>query len=616
MRIITSRQLCLRLMRYIAPYWDALILALICMMAMAATVPMLVALVQPMLDSAIAAKNLELMRLILLGTVGLFAVRGVAGQIGTYAITWVGDKMTVDLRTEMFDKLLILPSCYYAGHPSGGLVSTVTSGASQVTRAFTDFVTVMVKDSFTVLGLLGWMLYLNWELSLLMLLMASVILLIMRIVTERLRGMGLEVGQTTEGFTRAVQDSVENHLVVKLHGGKKYEHQRMREQAEVVSRFVMKRMAMASLCVPLAQIATAVALAVIIYVSGQQAFADKMTAGGFASLTAAMLMLIVPVTRIAGVRQVLQSGLIAAESVFSLLDQVAEPDNGTIIIERAQGELRFEQVSFCQDWEKNIHADLEVSSKANTEASPKVSPKANIGLCGEACLVLRDITLTVQPYEMVALVGFRDSTAALANMVPRFVNPTSGKILLDGHDLKSFKLASLRANVSLISAETTLFSDTIAANIAYGATCRATEANITAAAHAAHASEFIREMPEGLQTLVGEQGVQLTNGQRLRIVIARVLLKNSPILVLDEAFGAIDYESVHHVKAALDAVMQGRTTLVIANSSSTLEKADRVVLLDKGRIIEIGSHQELFARGGAYARLARTCLNQNYPRGE
>ncbi|SOD40822.1 ABC transporter transmembrane domain-containing protein [Nitrosovibrio sp. Nv4] len=600
MRTITSRQLCQRVMRYIAPYWDALILALTCMIAMAATVPMLTALVQPMLDGAIAGKNLELMQLVLLGTVGLFAVRGVTGHIGAYAISWVGNKMAVDLRTEMFDKLLILPSCYYVAHPSGSLVFTITSGASLVARAFTDLVTVMVKDTFTVLGLLGWMLYLNWELSLLTLLMVSVILLIMRIVTERLHGMGLEVGQTVDGLSRAVQDSVENHLVVKLHGGEKYEHQRMREQADTVSRFVMKRMAIASLCVPLAQIATAAALAIIIYVSGQQAFANEVTAGGFASLTAAMLMLVAPVRRIAGARQVLQSGLIAAESVFSLLDQEAEPDNGTIIIERAQGELRFEQVSFCRDREKNIHAD------------PEATPEANIGSCGEPCSALRDITLTIRPYEMVALVGFRGSAAALANMVPRFANPTSGKILLDGHDLKSLKLASLRANIAVISAETTLFNDTIAANIAYGATCRATEAKITAAAQAAHASEFIRKMPEGLQTLVGEQGVKLTSGQRLRIVIARVLLKNPPILVLDEAYGPMDYESVHHVNAALDTLMQGRTSLVIANSLSTLEKADRIVLLDKGRVIGVGSHQELLARGGAYTSLARTFLNQNH----
>lgn len=594
MRTITSRQLCLRLMHYIAPYWDALMLALICMIAMAATVPILAALVLPMLDGVIARRNLELIQLILLGIIGLFTVRGVAGQIGAYAINWVGNKLVMDLRTEMFDKLLTLPAHYYAGRPSTSIVSRITLGTNQLARAFVDLVTVMVKETFTVLGLLGWMLYLNWELSMLALLMTSVILFIIRKITGRLLGMEREAGQTMEGLSRVLNNSVENRLVVNLHGGEKYERQRVREQTEEISRFVMKRMVIASLYVPLMQIASAVMLVVIGYFAAQQASADEITAGGFASLIAAILMLIAPVKRIAGIKEALDGGLIAAESVFSLLDQEAETDTGTLTLEHARGELRFEHVCFPYDRLKHPEAHSKIDASD-----------------AKLCSVFRDFTLTIQPGERVALVGFRGSAAALASLVPRFLNPASGRILFDGHDLNSLKLTSLRSNIAFVSPDTAIFNDTIAANIAYGVMNRATEGMITAAARAAHASEFIREMPEGLQTQVGEHGVKLTGGQRMRVAIARALLKNSPVLLLDEAFGTIDAESMHHVQAALDAVMEGRTTLVIANRLATVEKADRVVLVDKERIVETGSHLEMLAKGGAYARFARTLFEQD-----
>ncbi|HEU4853926.1 MAG TPA: ABC transporter transmembrane domain-containing protein [Nitrosospira sp.] len=598
MQTITGRQLCLRLTKYIAPYWDALTVALTCMIAMAATMPMLAALVLSMVDGVITGKNLELMQLILLGIIGIFAMRGVAGQVGAYTINWVGNKLVMDLRMEMFDKLLALPArcnCQAEYNPVLG----ITSGTSQLARTFTGLVTVMVKDTFTILGLLGWMFYLDWEFSLLVLLIISAAVLILRSITKRLHAMELQAGQITAALSRVLKDSVENQWVVKLHGGEKYEHQRMKEQAGEVSRFVMKQMAIASLYVPLIQITTAVSLAIIVYITAQQASADEITAGGFASLVAAMLMLIAPVKRVAGVKEALHLGLATAERVFWLLDQEAEPDAGTITIERPRGELKLEQVSFYHHGGgKNTEADPEADPKAGSEA--RLEPDAKS--------LLRDVTLTIQAGERVALIGLRASTIALARLVPRFVNPTSGRILLDGHDLKSLKLASLRANISFVSADTAVFNDTVAANIAYGVMSRATEGMVTAAALAAHASEFIRQMPEGLQTLVGEQGVNLDGGQRLRIAIARVLLKNPPVLLLDEAFETMDSESMHHVEAAVDTVMEGRTTLVIANRLATVEKADRVVLLDKGRIVETGSHQELLARGGAYLGFARRLL--------
>jgi subfamily B ATP-binding cassette protein MsbA len=585
-------------MRYVAPYWDAVMLGIISMIAMAATAPMLVALVQPLLDGAIAGKNLELMQLVLLGIISLFAVRGVAGHIGAYAINWLGSKLSLDLQVEMFTKLMTLPAAYCASHESGSLVTGITSGTGEVARTFTDVMTVAVKDVLTVMGLLGWMLYLDWQLALLALLMASTMLLVMHFVTVRLQKVAMEAQQTMASLNQVLEDAIENYQVVKLHGSEQYENQRMKEQAEEAHRFAKRQMAMVSLRVPLIQIAAAVALAAIVYVAAQQAFSDEITAGSFASFMAAMLMLISPMKRIAGLKEVLRDGLEAVESVFSLLDQEPEPDTGAIIVERARGELRFEQVRFYHDQDKSFEA----GSKAN----PEPGSQQVIG----ACSALPGITLTIQPGEMVALVGFSGSTGVLASLVPRFINPASGKILLDGHDLRSLELASLRANIALISAKTTLFNDTIAANIAYGALGRATEATITAAAQAAHATEFIRKMPQGLQTPVGEHGVNLTEGQRLRIAIARALIKNSPILILDEAAEKMDIESARHVQAALDAIVQERTTLVIADRLATLEKADHVVLLGRGGAVEIGSHRELLARGGAYAKLAQALGGQ------
>ena len=310
-----------------------------------------------------------------------------------------------------------------------------------------------------------------------------------------------------------------------------------------------------------------------------------------------MLMLSPPLKRVAGVNARLQHGLAAAESIFSLLDEETESNPGTVAIERVRGELRFEQVSFKYGTQ---------SRRSHFESSTEANPAESL----DAGFTLRDITLTIQPGETVALVGFSGcGKAALTDLVPRFFHPTEGRILLDGHDLASLTLTSLRANIVLVSQDMALFNDTVAANIAYGAMGRATEGRITAAAQAAHAMEFIREMSHGLQTLVGEQGVSLTGGQRLRIAIARALLRNSPVLILDETHQTLDFESSQHVRAALEAVMQGRTTLVIAQRLSTLEKAGRVAMLQKGRIAEIGGHGELLAKGGAYASLIQTLWN-------
>ena len=564
---------------------------------MAATIPMLAALMEWMVDGALVNKDMEVMQLVLLGIIVLFIVRGAAGYVSTYAISWIGSKLVVDLRVEMFDKLLTLPARIYADQSSGRLMSRFKSDIDQLARAFTVVVTVMVKDTLTVIGLLGWILYLNWKLSVLALIVTSVIVLIIRWVNERLHKMGREARQKVDNIAQVLKESIENHKLVKLYGGEQYENQRMREQVSRAHGFTMKQVAIAAFAVPLVQMITAVALAITLYFATQQVSVDEITAGSFVSLILAMLMLSPPLKRVAGVNARLQHGLAAAESIFSLLDEETESNPGTVAIERVRGELRFEQVSFKYGTQ---------SRRSHFESSTEANPAESL----DAGFTLRDITLTIQPGETVALVGFSGcGKAALTDLVPRFFHPTEGRILLDGHDLASLTLTSLRANIVLVSQDMALFNDTVAANIAYGAMGRATEGRITAAAQAAHAMEFIRKMSHGLQTLVGEQGVSLTGGQRLRIAIARALLRNSPVLILDETYQTLDFESSQHVRAALEAVMQGRTTLVITQRLSTLEKAGRVAMLQKGRIAEIGGHAELLAKGGAYASLIQTLWN-------
>jgi len=380
------------------------------------------------------------------------------------------------------------------------------------------------------------------------------------------------VQQAMGDVTQVLQETVDGHKVVKLFGGQRYEAARFGEQANRVRRFMMKQATAAAASVPVVQLLAGIALALIVYLTTQQPGTNQVSVGEFVSFVTAMLMLTAPLKRITGVNEPLQRGLAAAESVFELIDRASERDPGQASIERARGEIRFDNVSF--------------------------------GYGGATRPALDSITLAIDPGETVALVGVSGSgKSTLANLVPRFYPPTSGRILLDGHDLETLTLASLRANIALVSQDVVLFNDSVAANIAYGAMRDAREADIVAAAEAAHAMEFIRHMPQGLQTLVGENGVKLSGGQRQRLAIARALLKNAPVLVLDEATSALDSESERHVQAALEALMQGRTTIVIAHRLSTIEKAGRIVVLDRGRIAEIGSHRELLEKNGIYAKL-------------
>ena len=571
---MTNTALYRRLLSHVKPYWRVFALGIAGMVTVAATEPVLPALMKPLIEGTFIDKDPRVMRWIPVAIVGLFAVRGLATYIATYSVGWVGSRVVADLRNAMFAKLLALPAAYYDDEPSGTLVSRLTYDVTQVTAAATSVLTIVFKDTLAIVGLLGYLVWLNWPLTLLALTMAPLIVLVVRAVSGRLRASSREVQKAMGYITQVIDEAIGGHRVVKLFGGHEYEKRRFDQEANRVRRNVMKQIAAAATSTPVVQLIAAVALAVIIYIATVQSAAARLSVGEFAAFVTGMLLLTAPLKRITDVNEHVQRGLAAAESIFALLDEPGEPDPGMRAIGRAHGEIQFEGVTFAY--------------------------------AGAERPALEAIDLTIAPGETVALVGPSGAgKSTFANLVPRFYRPTAGRVRLDGHDMETLTLASLRANVALVSQDVVLFNDTVAANIAYGAMGGASEREIAAAAEAAHAMEFIRELPQGMATEVGENGVKLSGGQRQRIAIARALLKNAPVLVLDEATSALDTESERQVQAALETLMRGRTTIVIAHRLSTVENADRIVVLEHGRISEIGAHRALIERGGIYAKLYR-----------
>lgn len=568
-----SRALYLRLLRFVRPYWKAFAVALLCMALTAATEPVFPALMKPLLDGSFGpqhgARDVLFFPLLV---VGLFLVRGVVGFIADYSMAWVANNVVTDLRNAMFDRLVNLPTHYFADQSSGALLSRIAYDVTGVTGAATGVITVLIRDTLTVAGLLGLLMYLNWKLTLITFVMIPLVAVVVKAFSGRLRRMSRGQQSALGKITSVLEESIGAHRVVKLFGGQAHEKRRFLAATREQRGFAMRYSIAAGLMTPITQLCAAVSLAVIIGVALDQSSRDQTTVGGFVSFITAMLMLLAPLKRLTDVNAPLQRGLAAAESVFALMDEKPEIDHGTVALARAGGEIVFDKLVFQYP--------------------------------GAARPALNGIDLTVRAGERLALVGTSGGgKTTLVNLIPRFFQPDSGRILIDGHRLEDITLQSLRANIAMVSQDVVLFNDTLRANIAYGAMAGAQESAILEAARAAHALDFIEALPEGLETLIGENGVKLSGGQRQRIAIARALLKDAPILILDEATSALDSESERHVQAALNTLMAGRTTLIIAHRLSTIENADRIAVIQHGQLVELGTHAQLTRAGGLYAKL-------------
>ncbi len=581
---LTAVYLYRRLLSYTFQYWQIFTVAIIGMIVVAGASTAFPALMQPMMDEGFVDRDPDSIKWIPLILIAIFFVRVIGAFVSTYGMSIIGRNVIRELRSEMFSRLISLPKSFYDEATTGELISKFSFDVEQVANATTKAITVFIRDALTVIALIAWMFYLNVKLALVFVAVAPIVTFLIISISKRFRHISKNIQDSMGDVSRIIEESIKGQLVVKIFGGSDYEKEQFAVVNNINRRQNLRMQMTQALSSPIVQLLVACALALIIYMATLDSMIEEITAGTFVSFIITMSMLLPPVRSLTSIVSELQRGVAAAESVFNFIDLKDEVNEGTYTSDKVKGEIVFDDVNFS--YSQNDKNKLSLSS----------------------------INLTVEPGQTVAIVGRSGSgKSTLLNLIPRLYDLStetnlsagtpSGSIRIDNTNINDFELQNLRSHISYVGQDVVLFNDTIEHNIAYGSMKKCSHDDVIKAAKAAYADEFIQATDNGYKTMVGERGVLLSGGQRQRIAIARALLKDAPILILDEATSALDTESERYIQSSLETLMTQRTTLVIAHRLSTIEKADVIVVMDEGEIVEKGSHEELLALKGHYSAL-------------
>lgn len=569
-----------RLLRYVGSYWPLFIVAVIGLLLDSAAQATFIYLLQPLIDEGFGSgADKGVATWIPAVMFGLIIVRVIGNFSGIYSMEWLGRKIVSRLRQGLFSQYLYLPKSYFDAHSSGNLVSRLTYNTDQVAHATTNGMITAVRDSMTVLGLIIVMFVHSPILSATLAILIPFVALIVGTISRRFRRISRSIQDSMGGLTHVTEEAVRGHAIIKLFAGQAYENQRFHQSNQSNRRLHQKLIATQLASSSLVQLLAGIALLVILFMATRQSFDMDITAGVFMSVISALVAMISPMKRLTNVHALIQKAIAAADSVFEVLDTVAEEDNGAYVTDATAGHIMLNDVSFHY-------------------------PKRDE-------LALQAINLDIQPGKVTALVGRSGSgKTTLVNLLTRFYPLTSGEITLDGRSLSDWQLSSLRSHMAWVGQDVVLFNDTLYNNIAYGGLALHTDEQVQLAIKQAHVDEFASELPQGLQTMIGDRGHLLSGGQRQRIALARALLKDAPILILDEATSALDNISERYIQRAIEKVIHNKTVIIIAHRLATIEQADTIVMLVKGRIAESGTHTELMARQGAYAALYQLQTNE------